>query len=715
MVEGLEKSFGDLVVLRGLDLEVQPGRILGFLGRNGAGKTTTMRCIFGLLDQDAGSIRYGGQDLTRPIRRAFGYMPEERGLYPKMAIITQLAHFGRLAGMGGREARDAATGWLDQLGLADRSKDRLDTLSHGNQQRVQLAAALVHGPQVLVLDEPFSGLDPVGVAEMGAVLREAAARGATILFSSHQLELVEDLCVDVAIINGGVTVAHGDLARIRSQSQYRRVEVAVGGAPWVPDVMGAVPVGGDRPHVMVPASVTAEELLAAAGSVGTITTFRYEAPSLADLFHEAVKAEPAPLPRAPRARREHRSHRSTLSPGEGRRVSSGVGLIARREFVERGRSRVFLGVLIGSMLVILAGMFAVSLVGRPVPSASVTLAGQYSPTLAAEVQRVATSLGVDVVVLDSPSVELARQAVTGGSVDAALVDGDTIVSSGAPPASVDAVLRGAATAAARVQAAQELGLSQDAVDTLLEPVVIVVEDLSPSGPVDELAVARGAAAFFSVVILFILVMAFGQFVGSAVVEEKQTRVAELVLAKVSTASMLVGKVLGVGGLGLVQLVVLGVTYAVGLWAFGDGSAGLDLFRLGAGSLAWMTLWFIIGYAMYSFVFATMGATVSRLEDLQSLTYVPSVLLLPAYAVAAASLAGPASPLLAPMSLVPIWSPLLMPFRIVTGDAVWWEVGVALIGSAAFIALLVWFGARVYRGAALRTGGRVGLREAYRAG
>jgi ABC-2 type transport system permease protein len=396
-------------------------------------------------------------------------------------------------------------------------------------------------------------------------------------------------------------------------------------------------------------------------------------------------------------------------------MSSGVGLIARREFVERGRSRVFIGVLIGSMLLILAGMFAVSLVGRPAPSASVTVAGQGPPGLADEVQRVAADLAVDVVLVDSASVEAAREAVESGSVDAALVDGDTILAVGAPSPSVDAVLRGAATASARVVAAQELGLSETAVDTVVQPVVVVVEDLSTAGPVDDLEVARGLAAFMSVVILFILVMAFGQFVGSAVVEEKQTRVAELVLAKVSTAAMLIGKVLGVGGLGLVQLVILGLTYAVGLWAFGDGSAALDLFRLGLGSLAWMTLWFVIGYAMYSFVFATMGATVSRLEDLQSLTYVPSVLLLPAYAVAAASLSGTASPLLAPMSMVPIWSPLLMPFRIVTGDAAWWEVVVALVGSAAFIGFLVWFGARVYRGAALRTGGRVGLREAYRAG
>lgn len=294
-VDGLEKSFGDLVVLRGLDLRVQPGRILGFLGRNGAGKTTTMRCIFGLLDPDAGTVRYGGQELTRPIRRQFGYMPEERGLYPKMAVITQLVHFGRLAGMGRRPARDASMAWLDQLGLADRANDQLETLSHGNQQRVQLAAALVHGPQVLVLDEPFSGLDPVGVGEMGSVLREAAARGATILFSSHQLDLVEDLCVDVAIINAGRTVAHGDLADIRSRADSRRVEVAVAGVPWVPGGVGAVRVGGERDHVLVPASVTAEHLLAAAAGDGPVTSFRYEAPSLADLFHGAV----ADLPESP--------------------------------------------------------------------------------------------------------------------------------------------------------------------------------------------------------------------------------------------------------------------------------------------------------------------------------------------------------------------------------------------------------------------------------
>ncbi len=396
-------------------------------------------------------------------------------------------------------------------------------------------------------------------------------------------------------------------------------------------------------------------------------------------------------------------------------MTNGTLLIARREFVERGRSRVFLGVMIGSMLLILVGMFAVSLVGRPVDSVTVAVAGDSAPALAAGVQRVAAAAGVDLVVATSDSAAQARADVRSGALDAALVDGRTIVSVGAPPAGVEAVLRTAATSAARLQVAADLGLSPEALAQVITPVQVSVEDLSVSRAVDQETLARGAAAFASVVILFVMVMAFGQFVGSAVVEEKQNRVAELVLAKVSTASMLTGKVLGVGGLGLLQLSLLGLTYLFGLSAFGQDSAGLDLFRLGWSSLAWLGLWFVIGYVMYSFVFATMGATVSRLEDLQSLTYVPSVLLLPAYAVAAISLTGEANPLLAPFSLIPLWSPLLMPFRIVTGDAAWWEVAVAMLGSAAFIGLLVWFGARVYRGAALRTGGRVSLREAYRAG
>lgn len=292
-IEGLAKSFGTLRVLDDVSFAVRPGRILGFLGRNGAGKTTTMRCIFGLLAPDAGSITYEGVRLTAARRRGFGYMPEERGLYPKMAVLPQLVHFARLAGMGAREAQAGSMRWLERMGLAERSRSRLEQLSHGNQQRVQLAAALVHRPSVLVLDEPFSGLDPVGVAEMGAVLREAAGQGATILFSSHQLDLVEELCVDVAIIHDGRVVEHGDLDRIRAAAEHRRADVWVDGRPWVPEGMGAVPVGGEHPHVILPATVTVDQLLEAARAAGSITSFRYEPPRLSDLFQQAVELEPA--------------------------------------------------------------------------------------------------------------------------------------------------------------------------------------------------------------------------------------------------------------------------------------------------------------------------------------------------------------------------------------------------------------------------------------
>ena len=395
-------------------------------------------------------------------------------------------------------------------------------------------------------------------------------------------------------------------------------------------------------------------------------------------------------------------------------MASGALLIARREFVERGRTRVFLAVLIGSMALILLGTFAASMVGRPAPAASVAVSGTYPVTLVGDIHTAAIAEGVELDVVRIASEQEARSAVASRTVDAALLDADTIVSLGAPATSLESVLRSAAVESARRTVAESIGLSDEQVQAVLVPVQVEVVDVSPT-TVRGTDIPRALAAFASVAILFVLVMTFGQFVGSAVVEEKQSRVAELVLAKVSTAAMLVGKVLGIGGLGLVQLVLLGLTYLFGAAAFGSASPGAGLVRVDAWSAAWLAVWFVVGYLMYSFVFATMGATVSRIEDLQSLTYVPTVMLLPAYVVAALSMVGIANPLLVPMSLMPWWAPLLMPFRMVTGGVAAWQVVAAMLGSAAFIVLLVWFGARVYRGAALRAGGRVRLREAYRAG
>ena len=216
-VADLARRYGDAVALDGLSFTVEPGQLFGFVGPNGAGKTTAMRIILGVLEPDAGEVRWRGAPVALATRARFGYMPEERGLYPKMRVRDQLAYFASLHGLSAAEAGAAADLWLERLGIADRAGDRVETLSLGNQQRVQLGVALVHGPELLVLDEPFSGLDPVGVDVLSGVLRGLADEGVPVLFSSHQLELVERLCESVAIINDGRLVAAGRVDDLRSR------------------------------------------------------------------------------------------------------------------------------------------------------------------------------------------------------------------------------------------------------------------------------------------------------------------------------------------------------------------------------------------------------------------------------------------------------------------------------------------------------------------
>ena len=217
-LHGLTRRFGETVALRGLSFEVPEGSLYGFVGRNGAGKTTAMRIVLGVLAADAGEVRWRGRPLDREARRRFGYMPEERGLYPKMRVLDQLVHLARLHGFGAAEARRSSEALLERLGLAERAGDRTEALSLGNQQRVQLAAALVHDPELLVLDEPFSGLDPIGIATMAGVLRERAAAGVGVVFSSHQLDLVEEVCEDVVIISRGRVVAEGGIEELKARS-----------------------------------------------------------------------------------------------------------------------------------------------------------------------------------------------------------------------------------------------------------------------------------------------------------------------------------------------------------------------------------------------------------------------------------------------------------------------------------------------------------------
>lgn len=291
-LEGLEKRFGEVVALDGCSFEVGRGDVVGFLGPNGAGKTTAMRAVFGLVALDGGMVRWEGAAVDRTARLRFGYMPEERGLYPRMRVLEQVAYFGRLHGMARPDALAAAGRLLVGLGLGERLRDRVQDLSHGNQQRVQLAVAMVHSPDLLVLDEPFSGLDPVAAARLAEVLAERAAAGAAVLFSSHQLDVVEYLCEDVAIVDRGRVVLSGRVEDLRAASPTRYLEAVVRGAGggWAEGIPRATPVSrrGDRVRLRLERPYDLPDLLARVGAAGEIDEFSLVPPDLSEVFMEAV-------------------------------------------------------------------------------------------------------------------------------------------------------------------------------------------------------------------------------------------------------------------------------------------------------------------------------------------------------------------------------------------------------------------------------------------
>jgi ABC-2 type transport system ATP-binding protein len=250
-VRGLTRRFGDTTVVDDVSFDVLPGQLTGFVGGNGAGKTTTMRMVMGLLGLHAGEVLWEGRPITDADRRRFGYMPEERGLYPKQKVLDQLVYLGELGGLTAGDARRTAQHSLERFGLADRSGDRVEKLSLGNQQRVQIIAALLGQPRALVLDEPFSGLDPTAVDSMVDLLREETARGVPVLFSSHQLDLVEQLCDRLVVLRAGRVVAQGTVEELRSRGPARLRLVVDRDAGWVRDVRGLHVVDGDGPVAVV--------------------------------------------------------------------------------------------------------------------------------------------------------------------------------------------------------------------------------------------------------------------------------------------------------------------------------------------------------------------------------------------------------------------------------------------------------------------------------
>ena len=290
-IRGVTKSYGTRQVLTDVSFTVGDSRMTGFVGANGAGKTTTMRIILGVLSPDRGTVLIDGVPVTASDRRRFGYMPEERGLYPKMKVGEQLVYLARLHGLALASARRNTADLLERLDLGERAGDTVESLSLGNQQRAQIAAALVHDPEFLVLDEPFSGLDPLAVEVVMSVLADYAAQGAPVLFSSHQLDIVERLCDDLVIIAEGEIRANGSREALREQHSRPRFEIRTAGdLAWIRSQPGITVIDVDGADAVFESETDAasQAVLHRAVALGAVHTFSQQRPSLATIFKEVI-------------------------------------------------------------------------------------------------------------------------------------------------------------------------------------------------------------------------------------------------------------------------------------------------------------------------------------------------------------------------------------------------------------------------------------------
>ncbi len=293
VVDHVSRSFGSIAAVNDVSFRVEPGSVFGLLGPNGAGKTTTMRMILGIYVPDGGSIRWKEKPIDLQVRRTFGYLPEERGLYGKMTVRDQIAYFGRLHGLEAEVARERTARWMDTLGIAHYAKRACNELSKGNQQKVQLASAVLHEPELLVLDEPFSGLDPVNAQAMLDCIHSLAESGTALILSSHQMFQIEDACRAFCIVGDGHVRAQGTLAELRATFPTRVVRVS----PDTPAIRAVFATRGareirssapDSASFELPATTDFAELLRDVVAAGPVESFERQEPSLGQIYARAI-------------------------------------------------------------------------------------------------------------------------------------------------------------------------------------------------------------------------------------------------------------------------------------------------------------------------------------------------------------------------------------------------------------------------------------------